>query len=954
MEPYRTLLDICLEGLGCKDPEEFLRKVGDRVSEVLGADLYKVLRFEGNESFSLRIYKGFEAPKGVKIRGNSKALYTLREGKVVFSEDLLSDGRFEVPEFIKRAGARSGVSVPVKVGDEDWGVMGFLFKRKRRLSEEELELLEEISKLVSNFLEGARLSFFHNLLLDRSPYVLYIVEIEPSKPPKPMYISPNLRRILGWEPEDVKPDWWIDNVHPEDRERVLNSMDVLLRESEILHSYRFKRKDEGYIWVQAYAKVVDRVGKAYRVAGYWTDITELKEQQELFEVLVGGSPVAILIYGERFIYANPTALELTGYSLEELQNMHVWDMVHPKLREEFRRVIRRRLRCERIPRLYTDVVVITKDGRERVARIFADTVTFRGKCYGIAVGIDVTHEKELEEELKKEKERYEVILSNLSDLVLVMDEEEKLRYASPALRRMLGFKPEELKGTRLSDLAHPEDRERLIEIHREVFQSPGRTLALQCRIKDREDRYHWVEARFFLPENWKEIGLEGAVVSVRDITSIVDLQERLLRATYYDSLTGLPNRLLFLEKLKEAIDLARRREDMVSVVILNLHRFREINASYGMGVGDEVLREVGRRLSRTLRDGDLVSRFMADEFGIALTGIKSTYGLNRALERIKETFSEPVKAGGREVYLEINLGVSLFPKDGDEAEDLVRKAELALSNARRMGPGQVAFFSEEVEREITEVATLKANLREAIRNKEIVPYYQPVFRLSDLRLVGVEALARWEHPRMGTIPPSKFIPVAEETGLILELGNCILDQSVRDISLLHSEGLKVFLGVNFSMKQFMDEALPEKIEEVFEAYHFERGKFVLEITESTAMSDPERTKDILLNMRELGVKVAIDDFGTGYSSMHYLLEFEVDKIKIDKSFVIPMLENERAEKVVSTIVKLSRSVNAVSLAEGVENKEVLDRLRELGCEEGQGYYLAPPMSFDQLREFVKV
>ncbi len=476
---------------------------------------------------------------------------------------------------------------------------------------------------------------------------------------------------------------------------------------------------------------------------------------------------------------------------------------------------------------------------------------------------------------------------------------------------------------------------------------------LQYRIRDRENRYHWVESSFFLPENWKELGLEGAIVSARDVTERVELQERLLRVTYYDTLTGLPNRLLFLEKLKETLDLARRRREMVGVAVLNIYRFREVNASYGIRVGDEVLKEIGRRLSRTLRSGDIISRFMADEFGIVLAGIKSISGLNRAVEKIKEAFREPVNVGGRDIYLEINMGISLFPKDGEVAEDLVRKAELALSSARRVGPGQISFFSEEVDREIAQMAVLKASLREAIKNNEIVPYYQPVFRLSDLKLVGVEALARWEHPEMGTLSPSQFIPVAEDTGLILDLGSCVLNQAVRDVSLLHSEGYPIFLGVNFSTKQFMDEELPSKIRDVLRSHNFKEDSFILEITESTAMSEPERTKEILYRLRELGVKVAIDDFGTGYSSMNYLLEFEVDKIKIDKDFVIPMLENERAERVVNTIVGLSKSLNAVSLAEGVENRDILNKLREVGCDEGQGYYFAPPMSFEELREFVK-
>ncbi len=298
--------------------------------------------------------------------------------------------------------------------------------------------------------------------------------------------------------------------------------------------------------------------------------------------------------------------------------------------------------------------------------------------------------------------------------------------------------------------------------------------------------------------------------------------------------------------------------------------------------------------------------------------------------------------------------MALFPKDDVRAEHLLRKAELALSRAKEIGIGAFAFYSEELEKETTEIAIIKSSLREAIKKNEIIPYYQPVFSLKDLKPVGVEALARWKHPELGLVSPMKFIPVAEETGLIVELGYCILNQAVRDISFLISEGfIDLFLGVNFSMKQFIEESLPYEIDRVLQAYGFPEENFLLEITESTAMKDPEKTKSILQKMREIGIKTAIDDFGTGYSSMNYLIEFDIDKLKIDKSFIMPMLENKKAESVVKTIIDLSNSVGATSLAEGIESEDILSKLRELGCHEGQGYFFAPPMDFGSLKDFLK-
>ncbi len=290
-----------------------------------------------------------------------------------------------------------------------------------------------------------------------------------------------------------------------------------------------------------------------------------------------------------------------------------------------------------------------------------------------------------------------------------------------------------------------------------------------------------------------------------------------------------------------------------------------------------MLKEIARRLTANLRGGDLVRRFIGDKFGVALVSIRDTSGLTRALEKVRSVFRKPFGLDGEGVYVEANVGVALFPKDGEDPADLVRKAKLALSKAREAGIGSVAFFSEESEREITEVVLLKTSLRGALNRGEIVPYYQPVFRLSDLKLVGVEALARWRHPKLGTVSPTKFIPITEDAGLILELGQRILDRSTMELSSLLSEGYDLSLGVNFSMKQFLDERLSDRIEEALQTYRFPEDRFILEITESTAMKDPERTKKILTRIKQLGIKIAIDDFGTGYSSMNYLLEFDVDK-----------------------------------------------------------------------------
>jgi EAL domain-containing protein (putative c-di-GMP-specific phosphodiesterase class I) len=271
-----------------------------------------------------------------------------------------------------------------------------------------------------------------------------------------------------------------------------------------------------------------------------------------------------------------------------------------------------------------------------------------------------------------------------------------------------------------------------------------------------------------------------------------------------------------------------------------------------------------------------------------------------------------------------------------------------------MGEGGIAFFSEEIEKEITNIAFIKGSIKVALERGEIFNFYQPIINLRDERVVGIEALVRWKHPQMGLIPPSHFIPVAEESGLILDIGRFVLERAVADLKALDDSGLgNLNLAVNFSAKQFLSEGLVENISRELEKNSLSPDRFTLEITESLAMKEPKTTKRILKELKELGIKVAIDDFGTGYSSMNYLIEFDVDKIKIDRSFVALMLENEKALGVVKTIVELSHSFGALALAEGIEREEQLHRLKLMGCDEGQGYLFSPPMDFNRLAEFLK-
>ncbi len=675
---------------------------------------------------------------------------------------------------------------------------------------------------------------------------------------------------------------------------------------------------------------------------------------DIFRLVAEKAPVLVFLYRKKFIYANPRALKILGYSFEELEKTYVWEVVHPEYADLVRETIERRLKGEQIHREYTELPVKTKGGGFRIFRLYATTVRWKDGYAGLAVGIDITREKELEEKLYREKVKLETILANAHDLVSIVDRKGVIRYISPSVEKLLGWSAEELTGKLFIKFIHPEDVRKLSLLRTTIFQEPETLFTEEFRILTREGGYRWIEANIFLPASWKELELEGPIVNMRDITEKKLAQESIFKATYYDPLTGLPNRILFIEKLKDILKIAELRGDLVGVVVIDLMRFKDVNAVHGIRAGDLLLKEIAQRLVTTLRNSDVVGRFFADEFGIILTGVKSFAGLSRALDKIRLAFEEPFEIGGRRIYVGINTGVAVFPRDDTSADHLLRKAELALSRAKEMGAGAYAFFSADAEKEITEIAILRSLLKDAIRRGEIKVHYQPIFELAEMRIVGLEALARWEHPELGFIPPSKFIPIAEETGLIVDMGYCITDTAIRDLSLLHLEGFtELYVSVNFSARQFEEMDLIRRINQNLRVYNMKPESFLIEITESTAMKNPERTKDLFEEIRRTGIKTAIDDFGTGYSSMNYLIEFDVDKIKIDRSFIRRMVENEKAESVVRAVIHMSASMRAVSLAEGVENEIILVKLKEMGCGEAQGFHLAPPMDMESLRDYLR-
>jgi len=402
----------------------------------------------------------------------------------------------------------------------------------------------------------------------------------------------------------------------------------------------------------------------------------------------------------------------------------------------------------------------------------------------------------------------------------------------------------------------------------------------------------------------------------------------------HDGLTGLPNRNQLRQQMEEALIHARRNGDQIAVIVLGIDNFKSVNDTLGHGVGDKLLRSVGKRLRSVLREEDRLARLNSDKFAIVQSGLKRPEDAVLLAGRLLQAIHEPYLLYGQSLVVSASIGIAMAPGDGEEPERLLKNADLALSRAKNDARGTFSFFESEMDARVQSRRKIEVDLREAIENGGLRPYYQPLIDLASGRITGVEALVRWPHPERGMIPPSEFIPVAEETGLVNALGAMMLRRACMD-AVLWPEDVRV--AVNLSPLQFRTGSLLAQVMDALKASGLPARRLELEITETLLLEKSSQVQATLHALRALGVRISMDDFGTGYSSLSYLRSFPFDKIKIDQSFVRDLASNRGAQAIVRAIVSLGLGLGVTITAEGVETEEELACLRAEGCHEGQGF-----------------
>ncbi|HEV3468035.1 MAG TPA: EAL domain-containing protein [Pyrinomonadaceae bacterium] len=465
----------------------------------------------------------------------------------------------------------------------------------------------------------------------------------------------------------------------------------------------------------------------------------------------------------------------------------------------------------------------------------------------------------------------------------------------------------------------------------------------------------FLEAKLVRPDG-TEVCVEAAAVPftykdrpavqvvARDISRRKQMEEKLLHDAFHDALTGLPNRALFMDHLKLAVERAKRSEKryLFAVLFLDLDRFKNINDSLGHTMGDQVLVATAARIEKCLRHLDTVARFGGDEFAVLLDGVEDANDTIRVAQRLQREMATPINVGGHEVFTTVSIGIALSTTGYERPEEVVRDADTAMYRAKAAGKSRYEIFDTGMHARAVALLRLETDLRRAVEREEFVVHYQPIVSLADTAIQGFEALVRWRHPERGLVAPSEFIPVAEETGLIIPLGRWVLGEACRQMHRLQAASgaaRPLSLSVNLSGKQFMQPDLIGQVKQILRETGFDPRRLHLEITESSVIENTETVTQMLLQLRALGVRLSMDDFGTGYSSLSYLHRFPIHTLKIDRSFVSGDGENE----IVRTIIMLARNMGMDIVAEGVETREQLAYLRELKCEYGQGFLFSRPL-----------
>ncbi len=562
-------------------------------------------------------------------------------------------------------------------------------------------------------------------------------------------------------------------------------------------------------------------------------------------------------------------------------------------------------------------------------------------------GATMGEKEDAEAAVRLSEDRFRSLIHNSSDVTMVIAGGGQISYVSPAIVDLLGYQPGDLVGITATDTIHPDDRQRITDRLGSQLQVEPDAALVQFRMERHDGT--WCDVEAVVSNQMDRPSVSGYVADIRDITERKEFEALLAHRALHDPLTGLANRQLILDRADQMLARARRSYEPVAAFFVDLDNFKDANDSLGHEAGDRVLQTVAGRLLGLLRASDTVGRLGGDEFVVLAEGLSLAAGPELVAERIHQVLEAPFLVEGfEEIPINITASIGIATGDRSSARELLRDADIALYRSKAAGRNRWVVFEPAMQSAAHDRLALKSDLATAWSNGEFFLLYQPIFDLQCVKVSGVEALLRWNHPTKGTITPDKFIPVLEDSGMIVDVGRWVLDEACRQVARWHDQGFRTTMSVNVSMRQLETDGLVDDVRRALETHGIDPGSLIIEVTESTLMKDANATVSRLNRLKGLGVLIAIDDFGTGYSSLAYLRQFPVDVLKIDRSFVSEMDGSADGAALIHTLVELGRTLGLVTLAEGIEKQSQLEGLRGESCDSGQGFIFSRPVEASEI------
>jgi len=698
--------------------------------------------------------------------------------------------------------------------------------------------------------------------------------------------------------------------------------------------------------------IYDENGLPSKLIGTTQDISyqvQLKNKaSELSELIEHSSNEVYIVNFEtlNYLYVNFGATKSLGYSSEEFLSMNIRDM-NPYLDEKKIKKLKKLL--NRTDYILNRTVHRRKDGSEYHVQSYIHKLTYNQKKCFVIFDTDISQIVELEAKQKKQSQ----ILEHIHDSVISTDKQGFITSWNRGSQRMFDYTEEEILGESILKLY--KNNEKPIS---ELFSliSTNNKLDIEASMMKKDSTSIICDISLSILRD-EEGNVDGYIGYVQDITKQKEIQKLLALQTsklqhqaHHDTLTDLPNRTLFKDRLSQAIINAKRKQEKFALLFIDLDQFKKINDSLGHHIGDDVLIEATARLKSALREEDSLARLGGDEFTIILKNIKNAQTAALVAQKIVNIMRESIEISTHTLYISASIGISIYPNDSKNQNNLVKYADAAMYKAKDEGRDNYQFYSTDMTEVVFERVVMESSLRVAIKDDQFHVYFQPQYEVVTNKIIGMEALVRWSHPTMGLISPAKFIPIAEETGLIIAIDRIVMKKSMLQFSQWYKDGLNPgILAINLAMKQLNEKDFIPYLIKTMEELNFQASWLELEVTESQVMHNPDSSIEILKKISDIGIELAIDDFGTGYSSLSYLKKLPLDKLKIDQSFVRDIPADEDDMAITKAIIALAKSLNLKIIAEGVETEAQKDFMIENGCEYIQGFYYSKPIPMNEIK-----